>query len=112
MPTQILTIGKVTAVTFLHLPMQGKVTFVDILDIENPELLFRYVYASPKFRKFAETLALGTFVVAEGDISHHKIQTPRNDTRSILMVAGKVLRVLHRSPISEVPTKPNENAPT
>lgn len=111
MPTQILTIGKVVAVTFIHLPMQGKVTFVDIADEANTELLFRYFYPSPKFRKFAATLALDTYVVAEGELSHHKIQTARNESRSTLMVAGKLLRVLQRPIISKDFAQANENTP-
>lgn len=111
MPTRIFTVGKVVAVNIIHVPLQGKVTFVDIADDENTELLYRYFYPSPKFRKFAETLAIGTYVVAEGVVSHHKLQTPRNESRSILMVAGKVLRVLQRPPFAQAIVVPNENAP-
>ena len=101
MPTQILTIGKVVAVTFVQLPLQGKLTFVDIADEENTELLYRYCYASNKFRRFAETLATDTLVIAEGDISHHKILGSASNARSTLMVAGKLLRVLQRPPKNE-----------
>ncbi len=96
MPTQILTIGQVVAVTILRLPELGQVTFVDIADQENTELLYRYCYTSSKFRKFAETLAVNTYVVAEGDITHHKILNTKNAPRSTLMIAGKLLRVLQR----------------
>ncbi|OQY99611.1 MAG: hypothetical protein B6D41_00880 [Chloroflexi bacterium UTCFX4] len=111
MPTRIFTVGKVVAVNFVHLPLQGKVTFIDIADEENTELLYRYYYPSSKFRKFAGTLAIGTYVVAEGIVSHHKIQSPHNDLHSTLMVVGKVLRVLRRPPHSQVTAEPNENAP-
>lgn len=96
MPTRIFTIGKVAAVTFVHLPLQGKVTFVDIADDANTELVYRYWFMSPKFRKFAQTLAPETLVVAEGEVSHHKILQPAHDARSTLLVAGKVLRILRR----------------
>lgn len=96
LPTQILTIGKVVAVTFLHLPLQGKITFVDIADEENAELLYRFCYHSNKFRKFAETLLVDTYVVAEGEISPHNVLKPLNEYRSILLIAGKVFRVLQR----------------
>lgn len=108
MPTQIFTVGKVVAVTFVHLPLQGKVTFVDIADEENSELLYRYCYKSSKFRKFAQTLALETYVVAEGEVSHHKMQNPRNEVRSTLMVAGKVLRILQRPATSLDPGRTKE----
>jgi len=111
-PTQILTIGKVVAVTFLHLPAMGKVTFVDIADEENTELLFRYFYPSPKFQKFAKTLEVDTYVAAEGDISHHTFQSQRDQTKSTLMVAGRVLRVLQRPNILKDSAMVNENAPT
>lgn len=84
------------AVHFAQVPVQGKLTFIDIADDENTELLYRYCYSSTKFRKFAETLLVDTYIVAEGEISHHKIQNARNDTHSTLMVVGKVFRVLQR----------------
>mgnify|MGYP000041117515 FL=1 len=112
LPTRIFTVGKVVAVNFVHVPLQGKVTFVDIADDENTELLYRYYYPSPKFRKFAETLAIGTYVVTEGIISHHKIQIPRDESRSTLMVAGKVLRVLQRPAFPQAIVEPNEDAPS
>ncbi len=100
MPTQIFTVGKVVAVTFVHLPVQGKVTFIDISDEENTELLYRYCYTSSKFRKFAQALEPETFVVAEGEVTHHKVLHPPNGARSTLLVAGKVLRVLQRPVVS------------
>jgi hypothetical protein len=103
MPTQIFTVGKVVAVTFVHLPMQGKVTFVDISDDENTELLYRYCYTSSKFRKFAQALEPETFVVAEGEVTHHKVLHPPNGARSTLLVAGKVLRILQRPAASISP---------
>lgn len=108
MPTQILTIGKVVAVHFVQVPLQGKLTFVDIADDENAELLYRYCYSSAKFRKFAETLLVDTYVVAEGEISHHKVQNARNDTHSTLMVVGKVFRVLQRPMPLAAPPLPDE----
>ncbi len=105
MPTQIFTIGKVVAVNCVHLPLQGNVTFIDIADEENAELLYRYCYSSTKFRKFAETLVVDTYVVAEGEISHHGLQNGHNKPRSTLLVAGKVLRVLLRPTSSPTPSE-------
>lgn len=107
MPTRIFTVGSVVAVTFVHLPMQGKVTFVDIVDEENAELLYRYCFTSSKFRKFAQALAPETLVVAEGEVTDHKVlQSPKGE-RSTLMVAGKVLRILQRpeSPNTDIRTE-------
>ncbi len=106
MPTQIFTIGKVVAVNCVHVPLQGKVTFVDIADEENIELLYRFCYSSAKFRKFAETLVVDTYVVAEGEISLHGLQNGHNKQRSTLFVAGKVLRVLQRPASSPSPDEP------
>lgn len=105
MPTQIFTVGRVVAVNFVHLPLQGKVTFVDIADEDNAELLYRYCYTSSNFRRFASSLLPETLVVAEGDVKHHKILQPRNADRSTLLVAGKVLRIL-QAPVE--PTNPKE----
>ncbi len=95
MPTRILTVGKVVAVNIVHLPLQGKVTFVDIADDDNTELLYRYCFKSSNFRKFAEQLIAETVVVAEGEITHHGIMQPQQSARMTLLVAGKVLRILH-----------------
>ncbi len=103
MPTRIFTVGKVVAINIVHLPLQGKVTFVDIADDDNTELLYRYCFKSSKFRKFAEQLIAETVVVAEGEITHHKIMQPQNDARATLMVAGKVLRILHSASKSDGP---------
>ncbi len=107
MPTRIFTVGKVVAVNFVHLPLQGKVTFVDIADDENTELLYRYCFRSSNFRKFAEKLGAETVVVAEGEITHHKIIQPQNTMRATLLVAGKVLRVLHPANESKGPKTTN-----
>lgn len=107
MPTQIFTVGRVVAVNFVHVPLQGKVTFVDIADEDNAELLYRYCYTSSNFRKFAASLLPETLVVAEGDVKHHKIMQPRIADRSTLLIAGKVLRIL-QAPIESINPKTDD----
>lgn len=94
MPTQIFTVGKLVAVNVVPVPLQGKITFVDIADEENAELLYRYCFKSSNFRKFAQQLVLGTMVVAEGEMEHPQVLQSRNGAPSTLLIVGKVLRIL------------------
>lgn len=93
-PTQIFTVGKLVAVNVVPVPLQGKITFVDIADEENAELLYRYCFKSSNFRKFAQQLVLGTMVVAEGEMEHPQVLQSRNGAPSTLLIVGKVLRIL------------------
>ena len=102
MPSKIFTVGQIVDVATVHIPHQGKVTFVDIEDDENKSLLYRYRYHAKKFHQYAKHVERGTLVVAEGTVAKDTLLKPPDTQRSAILVDGQSFRVLQRRPVTEI----------
>lgn len=94
MPSKIFTIGQITDIATVHVPHQGKVTFVDIVDDENKDVLYRYRYHAAKFHKYAKCIERGTLVVVEGTVAKDTLLKPPDTERSTILVDGESFRIL------------------
>lgn len=93
-PSKIFTIGQITDIATVHVPHQGKVTFVDIVDDENKDVLYRYRYHAAKFHKYAKCIERGTLVVVEGTVAKDTLLKPPDTERSTILVDGESFRIL------------------
>lgn len=93
-PSKIFTIGQITDIATVHVPHQGKVTFVDIVDDDNKDVLYRYRYHAAKFHKYAKCIERGTLVVVEGTVAKDTLLKPPDTERSTILVDGESFRIL------------------
>ncbi len=102
MPTKIFTVGHIVDIATVHVPHQGKTTFVDIVEDENKHVLYRYRYHATKFHKYAQRVERGTLVVVEGTVAKDTLLKPPDTQRSTILVDGESFRVLQRLPSQEI----------
>lgn len=102
MPSKIFTVGQILDVATVHVPHQGKVTFVDIVDDDNKALLYRYRYRSAKFHKYAKRVERGTLVVVEGTVATDTLLKPPDAQRSTILVDGESFRILQHPPTKAI----------
>lgn len=95
-PSKLFTVGQVVDVATVHVPHQGKVTFVDIVDDENKAVRYRYRYRATKFHKYAKHVERGTLVVVEGTIATDTLLKPPDAQCSTILVDGETFRILQR----------------
>lgn len=95
-PSKIFTVGQVVDVATVHVPHQGKVTFVDIVDDENQAVRYRYRYRAAKFHKYSKRVERGTLVVVEGTIATDRLLKPPDAQCSTILVDGETFRILQR----------------
>ncbi len=102
MPSKIFTVGQIVDIATVHVPHQGKITFVDIVEDENKHVLYRYRYQAAKFHKYAQHIERGTLVVVEGTVAQDMLLKPPATQRSIILVDGESFRVLQRRATQEI----------
>lgn len=102
MPSKIFTVGQIVEIATVHVPHQGKITFVDIIEDENKHVLYRYRYQATKFHKYVQRVERGTVVVVEGTVAKDALLKPPTTHRSIILVDGESFRVLQRPATQEI----------